>query len=66
MVHKIWDKEAPSVKEVTGKSKVDPETTITGSVRDHLAKCYHDIYLQQYPPVGVDEDAEAAANNLIQ
>jgi hypothetical protein len=70
MVHRVWEKEVSSIKEVAkekdGVLFMSAETSIVGvSIQDHLARTYRDIYLVQYPPGGEVEDAIAAANNLI-
>lgn len=70
MVHKVWDKEVTQTKESTGasngvKAAVDPDTVLTKNIRDHLAKCYSEVYLRQYPPVSGKENSERSAQNLI-
>ncbi|KAL3901228.1 MAG: hypothetical protein SGCHY_000755 [Lobulomycetales sp.] len=78
MVHRVWDREVASIKEVVvGSSKkgvaddggvvLSAESVVVGtSIREHLAQTYRDAYLKQYPPAETEkEDAIAAANNLI-
>lgn len=70
MVHRVWEKEVSSIKEVAkekdGVLVMSAEASIVGvSIREHLARTYRDIYLVIYPPGGEVEDAIAAANNLI-
>lgn len=71
MVHRVWEKEVGSIKEIArvdqdGGMTMNAESVVIGtSIRDAVAGCYKDMYLVQYPPGSEKEDAIVAANNLI-
>ncbi|KAJ3223014.1 Condensin complex subunit, partial [Clydaea vesicula] len=68
MVHKIWEKEV-STKPTFETQQVNndgyEEKPIKGSIKEHLAKCYLEVFFRQYPSQGILEDNFVVAENLI-
>ena len=65
MIHKIWEKDLNAKETIASISGEKVVEISARNIRDHLAKCYQDVYLSRFPSLGYDEDCEYAANNFI-